>query len=105
VLKAVSEAIAGGVRDIDFAARYGGEEFALVITGAGREQAAAAAENIRGALEALSFNFGGQQSRVTASFGVAEFPAEASAAGQLVRAADERLFRAKQGGRNRVVAS
>lgn len=105
VLKAVSEAISGGVREIDFAARYGGEEFALVITAAGKDQAAAAAEKIRLALERLTFNFGGKASRVTASFGVAEFPAEASAAGQLVRVADERLFRAKQAGRNRVVAS
>jgi len=64
-----------------------------------------AAEKIRLALERLTFNFGGKASRVTASFGVAEFPAEASAAGQLVRVADERLFRAKQAGRNRVVAS
>lgn len=105
VLKAVSAAIAGGVREIDFAARYGGEEFALVITAAGKEQAAAVAEKVRLALESLSFNFGGKASRVTASFGVAEFPAEASAAGQLVRVADERLFRAKQAGRNRVVSA
>jgi diguanylate cyclase (GGDEF)-like protein len=105
VLRAVAETVAGGLRDIDFAARYGGEEFALVITGAGRQQAAAAAEQIRRALEARSFNFGGKPSRVTASFGVAEFPAEAAAANQLVRAADERLYRAKQGGRNRVVAA
>ena len=105
VLKAVAETVSGGVREIDFAARYGGEEFALVITGAGKAQAAAFAENIRRALEQLSFNFGGKQSRVTASFGAAEFPAEASAAGQLVRAADERLFRAKQAGRNRVVSA
>ena len=46
-----------------------------------------------------------KRSAVTASFGVAEFPAEASAAGQLVRAADERLYRAKQAGRNRVVSA
>lgn len=105
VLKAVSGAIAGGVREIDFAARYGGEEFALIITAADKTQAAAVAEKVRLALEALSFNFGGRASRVTASFGVAEFPAEASAAGQLVRAADERLFRAKQAGRNRVVSA
>ncbi|MEK7722472.1 MAG: sensor domain-containing diguanylate cyclase, partial [Elusimicrobiota bacterium] len=105
VLKAVSETISGGVREIDFAARYGGEEFALVITGAGKTQAVAAAENMRRALEALSFNFGGGTSGVTVSFGVAEFPIEASAAGQLVRAADERLYRAKQAGRNRVVSA
>jgi diguanylate cyclase (GGDEF)-like protein len=103
VLKTVSEVLAGGVREIDFAARYGGEEFAVVVTGAGKAQAAAAAENIRRALEARSFNFGGRPSRVTASFGVAEFPAEGAAAGQLVRAADERLYKAKESGRNRVV--
>ncbi|MDD2806859.1 MAG: sensor domain-containing diguanylate cyclase, partial [Elusimicrobiales bacterium] len=105
VLKAVSETIAGGVREVDFAARYGGEEFALIITGADKAQAAAAAEKIRHELEARSFNFGGKVSGVTSSFGVAEFPSEASAAGQLVRLADERLFKAKQAGRNRVVSA
>jgi diguanylate cyclase (GGDEF)-like protein len=105
VLRAVAEVVSAGIREIDFAARYGGEEFALVITGAGKAQAAAAAEQIRAALEARAFSFGGKPSRVTASFGVAEFPAESAAAGQLVRAADERLYRAKQNGRNRVVAA
>ena len=105
VLQAVAEVVSAGIREVDFAARYGGEEFALVITGADKAQAAAAAEGIRRALEARSFSFGGKPSRVTASFGVAEFPAESAAAGQLVRAADERLYRAKQAGRNRVVAS
>lgn len=103
VLKAVAGTIAAGVRDIDFPARYGGEEFALIITGAGKAQAAAVAEKIRLELEARSFNFGGTPSRVTASFGVAEFPAEGATASQLVRASDERLYRAKQAGRNRVV--
>lgn len=105
VLKAVAETVADGVREIDFAARYGGEEFALIITGADKAQAAAAAETIRQGLEARVFNFGGKTSRVTASFGVAEFPSEAVAAGQLVRTADERLYRAKQAGRNRVVSA
>ncbi|MCM2267824.1 MAG: sensor domain-containing diguanylate cyclase [Elusimicrobiales bacterium] len=104
VLKAVAEVFSRGVRDIDFACRYGGEEFALVITGAGRQQAAAVAEGLRAALEARAFNFGGRPSRVTASFGVAEFPADGAAASQLVRASDERLYRAKEGGRNKVVA-
>ena len=103
VLKAAAEVFSGGVRDIDFAARYGGEEFALVITGEGKASAAAVAERLRGALEARVFNFGGKPSRVTASFGVAEFPAEGVTASQLVRASDERLYRAKEAGRNRVV--
>ena len=103
VLKVVAGVLAGGLREVDFCARYGGEEFALIITGAGKPQAAAAAETLRAALEARSFSFGGRASRVTASFGVAEFPSEGAIASQLVRAADERLFRAKAAGRNRVV--
>ena len=103
VLKAVAEVLSGGIREIDFAARYGGEEFALVITGEGKAQAAAVAENLRRTLEARAFSFGGRPSRVTVSFGVAEFPAEGVTASQLVRASDERLYKAKEGGRNRVV--
>jgi len=103
VLKTVAEVLSGGIREIDFSARYGGEEFALVITGSGKAQAAAVAEAIRRSLEARAFSFGGKPSRVTASFGVAEFPAEGVTASQLVRASDERLYRAKEGGRNRVV--
>lgn len=103
VLRAVAEVFAGGLREVDFCARYGGEEFALIITGAGKAQACAAAESLRRALEARSFSFGANNSRVTASFGVAEFPSEGAITSQLVRAADERLYRAKEAGRNRVV--
>jgi diguanylate cyclase (GGDEF)-like protein len=103
VLKEVSRVIAENVRDIDFAARYGGEEFAVIITGVGKSQAAGVAEHIRGTLEARRFTFNGAATKVTASFGVAEFPGEASISSQLVRAADERLYKAKKSGRNRVV--
>jgi len=103
VLKAVAGVMAGAVRDIDFVSRYGGEEFALIITGVGKNQAAGVAEKIRGALESRRFSFNGTETAVTASFGVAEFPGEAAISSQLVRAADERLYRAKKGGRNRVI--
>jgi diguanylate cyclase (GGDEF)-like protein len=103
VLKAVAQVFAGHVRDIDLVARYGGEEFAAVLTGVGKRQAAEVAENMRLALEGQRFSFGGVETRVTASFGVAEFPGEGSIASQLVRTADERLYRAKKSGRNRVV--
>ncbi|HBB67195.1 MAG: hypothetical protein A2X28_08190 [Elusimicrobia bacterium GWA2_56_46] len=103
VLKAVARELAESIRDIDFAARYGGEEFAVILTGVGKARAAGVAEHIRKALEARRFSFNGEVTRVTASFGVAEFPAEAAIASQLVRSADERLYRAKHGGRNRVV--
>ncbi|OGS50906.1 MAG: hypothetical protein A3J79_13050 [Elusimicrobia bacterium RIFOXYB2_FULL_62_6] len=103
VLKAVAEVLSGNIRDIDFAARYGGEEFAVILTGVDKAQACAVAEHLRKALEERQFSFGGKPSRVTASFGVAEFPSEAAISSQLVRAADERLYKAKKNGRNRVV--
>lgn len=103
VLKAVAQNLADNVRDIDFVARYGGEEFAVILTGVGKARAAGVAEHIRTTLEGRRFSFNGAVTRVTASFGVAEFPGEAAISSQLVRAADERLYRAKKTGRNRVV--
>jgi diguanylate cyclase (GGDEF)-like protein len=103
VLKAVAAVLSDGVRDVDFTARYGGEEFAVIVTGADKRKASAAAETLRQVVAEQRFEFGGEAAGVTASFGVAEFPAEAATASQLVRAADERLYRAKKGGRNKVV--
>ncbi|MFA6434969.1 MAG: sensor domain-containing diguanylate cyclase [Elusimicrobiales bacterium] len=103
VLKAVAQTLSEGVRDIDFTARYGGEEFAVILTGVGKVEAAGVAEHLRKTLEDRRFSFGGAVAGVTASFGVAEFPGEAAISSQLVRAADERLYRAKKTGRNRVV--
>jgi diguanylate cyclase (GGDEF)-like protein len=103
VLKEVAKNLAANVRDIDFVARYGGEEFAVILTGVGKTQAAGVADHIRKTLELKRFSFNGAETKVTASFGVAEFPAEAAIASQLVRAADERLYKAKHAGRNRVV--
>jgi len=103
VLKTVAAVIAGRVRAVDLAARYGGEEFAVILPGVAKAEAAAAAEELRRAVEAQPFSFGGSPAGVTVSFGVAEFPAEAAVPSQLVRVADERLYRAKKEGRNRVV--
>ncbi|KAF0126787.1 MAG: GAF sensor-containing diguanylate cyclase [Elusimicrobia bacterium] len=103
VLKTVAAVIAGRVRGVDLAARYGGEEFAVILPGVAKAEAAAAAEALRQAVEAQPFSFGGAPAGVTVSFGVAEFPSEAAIPSQLVRVADERLYRAKKEGRNRVI--
>ncbi|MBI4655396.1 MAG: sensor domain-containing diguanylate cyclase [Elusimicrobia bacterium] len=117
-LKSAAAALLENIRDIDFAARYGGEEFAVILTGVGKEQAAAVAEGMRKRLESETLSFGtgsgssqsslhlGPQSgcsgRVTASFGISEFPSDAAISSQLIRIADERLYRAKEQGRNMV---
>jgi len=101
--QAVAEILSSGVRDIDFVARYGGEEFAIIFTGADKRQAAEAADQLRKRLESEKFSFNGKHSGGTASFGAAQFPSDGATSSQLVRAADERLYKAKEAGRNRVV--
>ncbi len=103
VLKTVAGILKDNIREVDFAARYGGEEFSIILTGIGKADAASLAEHLRATLEAAKFNFGGAETGVTASFGVSQFPADATIESQLIRVADERLYRAKDGGRNMVV--
>lgn len=82
------------------AGRWGGEEFLLILRGAGSDEAVRIAERIRRDLEAGDF---GAIKRVTASFGVTEaLPGEETR--QIFKRADEALYAAKHGGRNRVIA-
>jgi diguanylate cyclase (GGDEF)-like protein len=89
----------------DILARYGGEEFVALLYGATSDEAARFAEAVREAIEAQEFLGGDQQpeGRVTISGGVATFPDDAETATALLEAADRRLYRAKDAGRNRVV--
>jgi diguanylate cyclase len=106
VLRLVAKAIAaypGGER---LAARYGGEEFALLLPGLVLADAVRVAETIREALAARRLTMRGngkQLGPVTISVGAAQWKPGERADG-LVRRADIALYRAKQAGRNRVVA-
>jgi len=82
-------------RAYDVAARYGGEEFALIAPGLAAADATAAAERIRAAIA-------GNGCGVTASVGVATYPADAADPDALVAAADAALYQSKHAGRNRV---
>jgi len=104
LLRSVASVFADCSRPVDFPARYGGEEFALILPSVSVPEARDIAEKIRRNVAAESFMFGGTKTSVTISLGVAGFPADATTASQLVRAADERLYRAKEGGRDRVVS-
>lgn len=83
--------------------RWGGEEFVVLLPGFSEGEAAAVGERLRAAIEGA--DLGRQEPKsVTASFGVAELSPEEDPAAFIERA-DKALYRAKNGGRNRVVAS
>ncbi|MEA2164348.1 MAG: hypothetical protein QOK37_2475 [Thermoanaerobaculia bacterium] len=100
-LQRVARVIREVVRAVDFPARYGGEEFAVIVPQIDHASLVAIAERIREGVEKLPAPADGSQ--VTLSIGAAIFPDDGSAADALFRVADERLYAAKRGGRNRVV--
>ncbi len=105
VLRTIAQQLRLGIREGDIACRYGGEEMVLLLPECSATDASRRAEVIRLALAAITPNPEGEgPERVTASFGVAAYPVHAQDAEALFWAADKALYRAKQYGRNRVVA-
>jgi len=104
VLQRVSAVLREGVRTVDVCARLGGEELALILPQTSLGGAEDLAERLRQRIEAMAVAHGGVTIRVTVSMGVATYAAGSNAKGTLFKRADERLYAAKHGGRNRVVA-
>ena len=104
VLKETSSIISKNIRSIDIPARYGGEEFALLLPETGKDLALRAAERIRRLIEIHPFLGGYLPSpiKMTTSAGVATFPDDTMAPLELIKIADQALYRAKEAGRNRV---
>jgi diguanylate cyclase (GGDEF)-like protein len=105
IIRAVGQALAGTVRELDLAARYGGEEFAVVLPGSRLADARRSAERMRRAVSEIEVpGPNGETARVTMSFGVAEFPTYAGFEA-LVAAADAALYQAKRGGKDQVATA
>jgi two-component system cell cycle response regulator len=103
VLRRVAKILQANTRSSDIVARYGGEEFAIIFTESQPAEAFTLAERIRERMEAHDWSEVERGLRVTISVGLDSDMSRASAAAMLA-AADERLYEAKHGGRNRVVA-
>jgi diguanylate cyclase (GGDEF)-like protein len=100
-LKRLSRALEDATRAIDHVARVGGEEFAIIAPESSTAGTLALAERLRRAVELEFSGLGG----LTASCGVASYPDNGADRVALVSAADKALYRAKDLGRNRAVAS
>ncbi len=103
VLRHVGETLRTLFVDDAVPCRFGGEEFVVLLPNTGLEEAAVRAEELRAKIEGLTIRYGdGQLPPVTISAGVAAWPAAGASLMELLRVADDALYRAKQNGRNRV---
>jgi diguanylate cyclase (GGDEF)-like protein len=105
VLRECAQLMRQGSRSQDVAARWGGEEFLLILMGADAARAGEIAERLRSAVERFDWDALARSIAVTLSIGLAS-SAEAAGggAGALLALADARVYAAKAGGRNRIVA-
>lgn len=106
VLAKVAQKLAETIREEDILARYGGEEFALLLRECGEAKALVCAERCRKAIELTDMAFAGAKIPVSISAGVTTaLDSTFDKPEEVVAAADKYLYRAKQGGRNRVEGS
>ncbi len=103
VLTILADIVRRRLRSYDLAARYGGEEFVLLLPETPVQEALSIAERLRLEVQEHVFDGSLQGLVITISLGVATFPSSrVESIDSLFRQADEALYRAKQGGRNRV---
>jgi diguanylate cyclase (GGDEF)-like protein len=101
VLKAVAEVLDTSVRDTDIIARFGGEEFCLIAPEMKPDAIDTYLEKVRARIAALSFTSGDQIFTITASLGATQTIPDTL--DTMIATADQNLYEAKEGGRDRVV--
>lgn len=103
VLIAVGDLVQLNVRPVDVVCRYGGEELAVILSETNEKGALIVAERIRRTVaESMTATPHGDTIQVTVSIGLAAFPRDGDTPAQIIKAADEALYAAKQEGRNLV---
>jgi diguanylate cyclase (GGDEF)-like protein len=105
VLKTIASTINGMLNVGDMVSRYGGEEIAILLAGADHKKAVRIAESIRKKIADGSIAIRRQMHNVTVSIGVSTYPKDGIREEELVKVADERLYKAKSQGRNKTCAA
>lgn len=110
VLSTLGSLLKASFRDLDIVARYGGEEFLVICTNTAIDGAALVAERVRQLIESHQIEMpdgsgASQTIQIRISIGVAGLSASVGNKEELVQAADQALYRAKQEGRNRVIVA
>ena len=105
ILINTAKIISNGIDEDDILARYGGEEFILYISNFISENSVYnKIEMIRGAIESSKVSFCDDYKSVTASFGMSFFPLNGIEVNELIKNADDLLYKAKKSGKNRVLS-
>lgn len=103
VIKQVAVQVKDCTCEEDLAARYGGEKLVVLVTDKSTDEALSIAENIRKAVEEIEIPVPiGESLKVTVSIGVSGFPAHGSSTEELIRSADEALYKSKREGKNKI---
>jgi diguanylate cyclase (GGDEF)-like protein/PAS domain S-box-containing protein len=103
VLQRFSQILTESIREIDIAARMGGEEFSVLLPDTEIKNAVKLAERIRSAVGQESLEIQDQIISLTVSIGAATYGKNSSTLESIIKRADDRLYQAKNQGRNRVV--
>ena len=104
VLQKFSEILKASIREIDYAARFGGEEFVCLLVDTDIANARKVTERIRKSLADFNFNDIAPSLHATVSIGISNFK-QYNTIQETLMSADNRMYRAKQLGRNRVIYS
>ncbi|MCS7307935.1 MAG: GGDEF domain-containing protein, partial [Aquificaceae bacterium] len=103
-LKVFSDILRNNVRSMDIVGRWGGEEFIIILPQASKEEAISISNRIRDKLkEKVIYTDKAEPIFLTASFGIATAPEDGEDMDKLLTVADNRLYRAKNEGRDRIV--
>ncbi len=104
ILKKLSNVLKVSTKNKGWVARYGGEEFLVVLSETTKDEAFHTAEKIRKDIENMRFDIDKTTTlNLTISGGIASFPFDGDETESLIKSADDALYKAKEGGRNRII--